>query len=543
MSDETKEPKATRSVVDEAAMVGGAVDDAGRKAYDHVIVGMTKDAEPVPETDPFAQDAEVFKTMDGLSDTSKKRAYRAFKKAFEGADGAKSTQRERNEEFVSGYQLLDVALPPHNLDYLAKLYFLSSPHFAAVNVKVSNIVGLGYDFLDSPDTQDTLSDAEESKRAKMQKKLRTQRQMMFKWLDSCNKELTFLEVLKNIYIDYEATGNGYMEIGRKKNGEIGYIGHIPSATMRVRRKRDGYVQITGKTAQFFKHFGSDTEDPIGENVGGVNEVIHFKKYSPNNSYYGVPDIIAASQAVAGNEFAARFNLDYFENKAVPRYVVVVKGGNLGVGSQRQIVEFFETGMRGKNHRTLFVPLPADRGDEKVSFEMKPVESGTQDASFVNYNRVNNASIFMVHRTPASKTGFAGDGISLAAARDADKTFKEGVCRPEQKIFEKKVAPIFSEKTDMFIFKLNELTLTDEDTQSKIDERYLRMQVLVPNEIRARAGMPGLKGGDKVVDLKAQAAEQTAQATGNRVRDQNRSAGATDSAGEGRNAKGDGRSTS
>jgi len=64
---------------------------------------------------------------------------------------------------------------------------------------------------------------------------------------------------------------------------------------------------------------------------------------------------------------------------------------------------------------------------------------------------------------------------------------------------------------MFLFKLNELTLTDEDTQSKIDERYLRMQVLVPNEVRARAGMSGLKGGDKVVDLKP----NSAAALGNR----------------------------
>jgi hypothetical protein len=49
---------------------------------------------------------------------------------------------------------------------------------------------------------------------------------------------------------------------------------------------------------------------------------------------------------------------------------------------------------------------------------------------------------------------------------------------------------------MFHLKFNELTLTDEDTQSKIDERYLRMQVVVPNEIRAKKGWPALDGGDE-----------------------------------------------
>lgn len=530
-------------VVDPSEELGREVDDAFRDSHGKVITGTSVET-ILSQPDPFAQDAEVFKTMGGLSATSKKRAYRAFQKVHEGADGAKSNKKEVGEQFVTGYQILDVVPPPHNLDYLAKLYTLSAPHFAAVNVKVANIVGLGYDFMDSHKTQDALDGLSEDVKAKRVKKIRDARGVMYEWIDSCNKEDDFLETLKKIYIDYETTGNGYMEIGRKKNGEVGYIGHIPATTMRVRRARDGFVQIIGLKAEFFKHFGTDTEDPIGENAGSVNEVIHFKKYSPTNSYYGIPDILAASQAVAGNEFAARFNLDYFENKAVPRYVVVVKGGNLGTQSQKDIVDFFETGLRGKNHRTLFVPLPPDSADEKVSFEMKPIEAGTQDASFVNYNKINLANIFMAHRVPASKSGYAGDGQSLAAARDADKTFKEGVCRPEQKIFEKKFAKVVKEKTDMFTFKLTELTLTDEDTQSQIDERDVRMQIVTPNEVRTRRGMPGRKGGDEVVDLKAQdKAEQTAQATGSRTRDANRSAGATDSKGEGRNAKGDGRSTS
>jgi len=108
--------------------------------------------------------------------------------------------------------------------------------------------------------------------------------------------------------------------------------------------------------------------------GTPNEVIHLKKYSPLNSFYGVPDIVAAMSAVAGDEFAARFNLDYFENKAVPRYVIIVKGGALSLPSQKTIVEFFETGLKGKHHRTLFIPLPADEADRKTSFEMEPVEA-------------------------------------------------------------------------------------------------------------------------------------------------------------------------
>jgi PBSX family phage portal protein len=486
--------------------------------------------------DPFAQKASSFRTMEGLSAAAKKRASR-MDKVHQGVGGAKSQKIETDD--LTGYNLFEVISPPYNLDYLAALLTKSSAHYAAVNAKVENIVGLGYEFVDSHSTRNAIDAAagNEAKVTRMRRKLSEARDVMFKMLDSFNEEDTFDETLKKVWTDYEATGNGYFEIGRKANGQIGYIGHIPSTTMRVRKARDGFIQIISNKAVFFRNFGKKDKNPISGGDRNPNEVIHIKKYNPINSFYGVPDIIAGMQAVTGNEFAARFNLDYFENKAVPRYVVVVKGGTLSSRSQLDIVEFF-TGMRGQNHRTLFVPLPADEQDKKTSFEMKPVEAGTQDSSFTNYNKINLRDILMAERVPMTKVGLA-EGVNLAVARDADKTFKESVCRPSQRILEKKLGKIFSEITDMFDFKLTELTLTDEDTQSKIDERYLRMQTVVPNEIRGRWGRPGISGGDKVVDLKAQAGAEAA-AQGNRQRDANRSANSPDTSGEARAPKGDGR---
>jgi hypothetical protein len=97
-----------------------------------------------------------------------------------------------------------------------------------------------------------------------------------------------------------------------------------------------------------------------------------------------------------------------------------------------------------------------------------------------------------------------------------------------------------EMTDALQLKFNELSLTDSDTQSKIDERYLRFQVITPNEIRLRMGLVPREGGDVPVDLQAQAAEIKAQAMQSRTRDQERSSNSPDNSGEGRNAKGDGR---
>ena len=156
--------------------------------------------------------------------------------------------------------------------------------------------------------------------------------------------------------------------------------------------------------------------------------------------------------------------------------------------------------------------------------------------------MNRDEILMAHRTPINKIG-TPEGINLAAARDADKTFKEQVCRPAQDILEKKLNRLILEMTDALEIKFNELALTDEDTLSKIDERYLRMQVITPNEIRIRKGMVPLDTGDEVVVLKPQQqAEIRAQAQNSRRRDQERDNNSPDISGEARNPQGEGRVT-
>ncbi len=490
--------------------------------------------------DPFSVEGEELLKISGLGPALRRKASRDIQKRFTGTDGT-ATQQLLIQQAVSGYALFDLVMPEYNLDYLSSIYEISPYNYAAINAKVSNIVGLGFDFIESKKTTDLLDSIEDEKQLeRARRKLNRIKQDLHQWLEDCNEEETFKETLIKFYTDVEATGNGYLEVGRTTAGKIGYIGHIPAKTMRVRRLRDGFVQLLYGKAVFFRNFGdTETPNPVAGATDRPNEIIHLKKYTPKNNYYGIPDIIAAQNAMAGNEFAGKYNLDYFENKAVPRYIITVKGAKLSPESERKLLEFFQVGLKGKNHRSLYIPLPPDSPDSKTEFKMEPIEAGTQESSFNVYRQSNRDEILMAHRVPINKVGTA-TGISLANARDADKTFKEQVCAPAQDILEKKLNRVIQEMTDALILKFNELSLTDEDTQSKIDERYLRMQVITPNEIRIRKGMVPLDGGDEVVDLQAKAAEIKAQAMQSRARDGERAANSPDNSGEGRNAQGDGR---
>jgi PBSX family phage portal protein len=522
---------------------------------DIAIDSLQKSVEVVAVDDFKTPSAELLK-YHGISQNFKRNAKRKLEKA--GQIGVSSTTYATPVNGISGddaeskqlvylqygYGLFDVVEPPYNLISLGKTYEVSSANYAAINAKVTNIVGLGYDLTHSLKVKQMLEDMADSPERlnRSRKKLERAKAEILEWLDTRNDNDTFTETLTKAYLDFATTGNGYIEIGRKTTGEIGYIGHIPAATMRIRRLRDGFVQLVGGKFTFFKNFHDEDNGPAPIGIDTrPNEIIHIADYTPTNSYYGVPAIVPAKNAMAGNEFASKFNLEYFENKATPRYIFWIKGAKLSRDAESKLFEFFQNNLRGQSHRTLIVPLPGDEAGSKVEVKMEAVENGIQDGSFDKYRKSNLQEILMAHRVPMTKVG-AGEGLSLAAAKEADKSFKEQVTRPAQDALEKRITAIISEKTDMFKFAFNELTLTDEDTQSKIDERYLRMQVILPNEVRSRMGMSGIPGGDEPVKLTGQqAAEQTAQASGNRLRDQQRQNNQADEGQTGaRNAQGEGR---
>ena len=520
--------------------------------------------------DPFNKSWEEIKDMRGLNVNFKRRTTRAENKVEKaisniptnrmgqvvgeyartanvraaGVDGTQTKQINPGEVFRNGYGLFDVITPPYNLYELANFYDTNFANHAAIDAKTANTVGLGYYFDTAADVILRMENMEnESAMLKAKRRLDRIKGEAMEWLESLNDEDSFLTTMEKIYTDMESTGNGYMEVGRTVTGEIGYIGHIPSTTMRVRRIRDGFTQIVGGQIVYFRNFGATNPNPITDDPR-PNEVIHFKAYSPLNTFYGVPDIISAYLSLKGDQLASQFNIDYFENKAVPRYIVVVKGARLDRESEDRLFRFLQTGLKGQNHRTLYVPLPADQEGNKIEFDMMPIEANVQEASFDKYHQKNRDDILMAHQVPLSKLGGVDTG-GLAAALAQDRTFKEQVTRPAQRYIEKMVNKIIKTKTDLIHLKFKELTLTDEVAQSQILERYVKTQIMTPDEAREKIGLPSRPDGDgnsPFVMNPRQATDARANLAQNRQRDAERTSNNSDSVATttGRNPQGEGR---
>lgn len=451
---------------------------------------------PEPLESPLTDEEDPFLDLDksGLSQNIKRRISRLEKKAEVGS-------KAQPQVPITGYDVLQLVPPPQNLDQLAQLFELNSTHNAAVTMKSVNIAGLGYRWEETAKARLQIEKAQEADGdvlTKLTRKNELEKIALSAELDSFNDDEGINDILVKIWIDVESLGNGYLEIGRNRNGTIGYLGHITGQTMRIRAARDGFIQFSNTQSKytFFRNYGdSTTANPLN-NDDNPNEVMHFYKYSPNSTYYGIPDIIPAMQAVLGDRMARDYNIDYFENKAVPRYAFILKGAKLSDKAETALINYFSNELKGKNHGTLYIPLPASIG-QQVDAEFKALEVGIQQASFIEYIRENRTEILMVHRVPPGKVSIM-QNMNLAVSRDADKTFKEQVCAPEQRKLEKRLNRIIAELTETFSFKLLESDIIDADIKSRIHDRYARIQVMTPNEIRQDIGKPSTPDGNTML---------------------------------------------
>jgi PBSX family phage portal protein len=518
------------------------------------------------DADPFNKNWDDLKNYAGIEKNFKRRTERLIKAQYDysvpnnivttnegylnaasaisqGVDNTGSKQINPGSVYRNGYGLFDVITPPYNMYELANYYDTSFANHAAIDAKVANIVGLGYHFSVTDRTQLMLESRDESSAVeKARKRIERMKIELRDWLETLNDDDSFTKTMEKVLTDFESTGNGFLEIGRKVNGEIGYVGHIPATTIRVRRLRDGYLQIIGNKVVYFRNFGAKNPNPVTGDPR-PNEIIHYKQYSPLNTFYGIPDILSAISSLIGDQLAAQYNIDYFQNKAVPRYIITLKGAKLSADAEDKMFRFLQTGLKSQSHRTLYIPLPGDSDGNKVDFKMEPIENGIQDGSFKEYRKQNRDDILIAHQVPISKLGGTDSGI--AAALSQDRTFKEQVARPSQRYLEKIVAKIIKEKTDILELKFNELTLTDEIAQSQILERYVRNKIMVPNEARELLDLPQRSDGDEPMEMNARrATDARANTQQNRSRDRDRTNNQSDGEAtvNGRNPQGEGRSS-
>jgi PBSX family phage portal protein len=279
------------------------------------------------------------------------------------------------------------------------------------------------------------------------------------------------DLLSNLCNDLENLGNAYLEVLRDGSGKPVEIYHAPAITMRKKARTQesphgGFYQLQNLTRNtevaahqhnqlpkqsvqsynlfgggqynkvYFKEYGDpqsyDTDGqrkdvPIEEQA---TEIIHLKNYHPLSPNYGIPTFLASFHAIIGDEAAERWNLNFFENNKVPRWMINITGGNMSDEEMEAFKLYFLTVLRGNPHSPIIIHMT----DSEAKIECQKLEVDHNEGDFLNYRDKNRDEVLSSHGTPPRMLGIISPG-QLGGEGDAEtqrKDFNSFTIKPLQK---------------------------------------------------------------------------------------------------------------
>jgi len=355
------------------------------------------------------------------------------------------------------------------------------------------------------------------------------------WIEQSCFESSFVELRTRTRVDLEVVGWGVWEVIRDLRGRPIRFKHIPAHTVRakrlgpvveveelrlaspvhfervrVRRRFRGYAQLDPELAIHARHFRELGDPRIVSSKTGVaydsvealrehdptdvpaNEVLVFGRYYPG-SVYGQPVWHGQIPMVKGSRLAADHTVDYLENSAIPRGLLLVADGRVSKTSVQELKNYFAA-IKGNAENRLAVvqaEAPRDRAFEahgRVQMQFVSLrEAQRDDATFQRYTEQVKQSVGEAFRLPPILRGDTRT-FNRATADAALAYAEEQVFAPERLGFDwimnRRILPALGIR--FWRFKSRGPTTSDPEVLAKVSDVFGRLGVVVPAELRGVA---------------------------------------------------------
>lgn len=361
------------------------------------------------------------------------------------------------------------------------------------------------------------------------------REYLDKIAGASDNHRSFEELQRALAIDLESLGNAYVEVVRDGVGRPIELYHVPAMTVRMKKPTEdgpsrGFFQMAqlnravdasswdssatvprpatqtialngGGVFQkiFFKRFGDSAQYDLSGNATSsihpddtANELIHIKTYNPLSPFYGVPDYVSAFAAMLGDESAERWNLSFFENNRIPRWLVVITGAEMRREEKEEFKQYFLEMLRGRPH----LPTVLHNGNPNVDIKIHRMEADTNEASFLEYRDRVRDEIIAAHGVPPrmlgiiTKRGLGGKGDAQKQRED----FKSFTIRPLQRKLSAWVERLILPEMGWAGCRLqmNTLDVADPEEFKKMADackELVSLGIASVNEARGKLGLP------------------------------------------------------
>ena len=346
-----------------------------------------------------------------------------------------------NQKNESGGDFLS---PPFSLWGLAETAGQSGELMSGIEALAQNIAGFGVsvDWIGEDDEPDSV---------------REYREKIMKLIDDPNEDfITFEKILKNLIIDKEVLGQGYIEGIRNVNGELKKLYHVPAVNMRIRQRgydaklrryfKRGYVQVVEEDEKiFFKDWG---DKKFLDRFSGdfyklkiyfslqSSDIFMWNIYNIFGDAIGLPKWLPVMYSITSNRMIDKAHYKFFQNGLIGDVAIIVTNGQLSDITRQRLQSFFRN-RKGIENGYQAIIITANSADEdvpisglqkrKTEVDIKPLQN-LADMQFENLQKRNDLKIRTVFRLPPLFIGRTEE-YTRATASESRKFAEEQVFAP------------------------------------------------------------------------------------------------------------------
>lgn len=478
-------------------------------------------------------------TMQGIPQEQILKEVESIQDIQKSVDGSKQDSTLSKERKGLPLNELKVVEPPYSPEIIKLFSHKDETNFRCIAAKSQDSVGRAWtlevekSLKTTPqqfDTEDLLDEARLKIAAEQIKEAST-------FLNNCNHVFGLDGVLLKAAMDLESVGWAAIEVIRSADMKVHSLDYAPAEKIRVVEGWKGFVELReGGKKVYYQPFGQkvlskkridpmtqqgypyspdlDGEltpanaefnmisyvegKPTTDFTTSANEIIWIVKHHPSTLHYGISDAIPILPKILINMNINQYALQFFEHNTVPRYVIIIKGAKLDSDVKDAILNYFQTEVKGRAHKTLILPLPTGRGNVEVTFQK--LDADNQDGWFRETYKDNANSIRIAHGVTAaiigqSETASLGSGKGLSQA----EIYKDRVVVPNQQKWSSILNGILStgRGLNLVCVVFAEIDTRDHESKMRVWTGHQDRGTVSINEVRAACGLGGpITGGDR-----------------------------------------------
>lgn len=375
---------------------------------------------------------------------------------------------------------IEVIQPVYDMVAVQEYLTGNAWHYAAVKAKATAATELGYTWVYDKKVQKGIVTPQTKALSAFEDRI----------YERNHKDLA--SILRDQAMDYFSTGNQALEIAYTMGGTVDSLYAVPAITvfrhpnlpvavqavpdyerwsslldLNDNSKKAGLevkavlpLFMSGLTKADLLRLFPDAEPSIMTN----NELVHVtNSLISTDPFYGVADILPALSAMMGDNAANDYNWQFFENNAIPRYAVTISGGKVSESVANSVRDFFNKEIQGRAHRTVVIPLPRD-----MTATFQALDATQNDASFIQFKKLNREEIAAVHSIPPSEIGLWESANKANSSQQARNYFRK-VIQPYQVRVEAMMNRILQHGLGMsgVRFKFRNVEYTDDQERATV----------------------------------------------------------------------------